>query len=713
MLRKDGYVLDIDDYIKIYDLISNVFQITLFFENLEDKTDFPLTTAIADQIQLPKSLMQEFERIFDQDKSVKPTASETLSSVYKLISSKERELDKQFASIISKYKKAGFLTETVESFKNSRRVLSVNAESKRKVKGIIHDESTTGKTVFIEPQEIVELNNALFELEIEKKKEIYKILKELSAFLKTFVEDFELWQKILVRFDLINAKQVFSQSYGGSKPAIADNSNLVARTMLHPLLYLHNTELGKGTVPSDISLNNEKHILVISGPNAGGKSICLKSLGLNQLMLQSGLLISVDERSTFPIFSKLMIDIGDQQSIEGDLSTYSSRLIHMKHFLNQADKKSLVLMDEFGSGSDPKMGGAIAEGVLDALVKKKCFGLITTHYSNIKNYAYRSDSIENGAMLFDKNELKPSYILKIGQPGSSFAFEIAHKIGLDKQVLNYAKHKAGKDSKTVDQLLIDLQQEKKELEIKLEKTKTEEKKLNNLMSSYESMKDELSIRRKRLKLETKQRELQESADTERELQKLIKEIKKEKSLEKAKKAVERVKKEKEENKEVINSLSKDVFKTEIERVKNLKVGQHVKLRSGDEIGTVIDFNEKTVRIEMGLLNLEVPRNEVFMADRPIEAKARSINTDTKINPQTIESKLDIRGYSRVDALDSIQEFLDNALMSSIPQLKILHGKGTGVLKRALWDKAKEYKDIKKIWHPEEEFGGQGVTFISF
>ena len=713
LLQKVDYVLEVDSYLKLYDYLKNVDALKQFFKSKEKQERLPLLYAIAEQIEYDPELLKAFEKIFSEEGKIKPTASPELKKIFSQISSKERELDQVFNSIISKFKKMGYLTDNLESYKNSRRVLSVTAESKRKVKGIIHDESATGKTVFIEPEASIELNNLLFDLEAQKRSEVYKILKALSSKLRPYVEDFDLWQKILIRYDVIRSKALFAKSYDGKRPLISEDAEMELIDIYHPLLKLHNDEQDKETIASSLKLDEKQRILVISGPNAGGKSICLKSVGLNQMMLQSGMLIPVNENSKFMLFNKIMIDIGDQQSLEGDLSTYSSKLIHMKHFAENAKSKSLVLMDEFGSGSDPKMGGAIAEAVLDKLVQKRCYGVITTHYSNIKHYAYRSPSILNGAMLFDKEQLAPTYILKVGKPGSSFAFEIANKIGLPEDLLNYAKNKAGKDSKTVDQLLIDLQEEKKQLNAQLEIQKAEQSRLEKLIQNYEQMREDLSIRRKKLKLESKQKSIQELSDGEKELQRLIKEIRKEKDLEKAKERIKAIKDEKADSIEEVNSLSEDVYKVEIEKVKDLKIGQYVKLRNGTQAGKVVDITNKTVKLEMGMIQMEVPKSDILMAEQPIERRAKGITTDTKVNPYTIETKLDIRGYSKSEAEASIQEFLDNALMSSKSQLKILHGKGSGVLRKALWSKAKEYKDIKKIWHPEEEFGGQGVTFIAF
>lgn len=713
LLRTIDYVLEIEQYVKLSVHIKAIYEIVLFFKEKEKKEQFPLLFKIAEQIEIEESLIERFDKIFSEDGKIKPTASPELKKVFSSITSKERELEQVFKSVISKYKKEGMLSDSIESFKNARRVLSVNAENKRKVKGIIHDESGTGKTVFIEPEEVMDINNDLFELEARKRQEVYRILKALSNDLRPYLDDFLLWQKIIVRYDVIRSKALFANVYEGVRPNISEDDSFYLKKAFHPLLLLLNTEQKRNTIPFDLKLDFNKRILVISGPNAGGKSVTLKALGLNQLMLQSGILVPTDHDSTFKVFSKIMIDIGDQQSLEGDLSTYSSRLIHMKNFTEKSNKNSLVLMDEFGSGSDPKMGGAIAEGVLDKLVKKKCFALITTHYSNIKNYAYKSKNIINGAMLFDKEALKPTYKLKVGQPGSSFAFEIANKIGLGPEILNYAKHKAGKDSETIDRLLIDLQEEKKVLDEQLLKSFDEQHRLNKLIKNYEQMKDDLDIRRKKLKLEAREKSYLKISDTEKEMHKILKELKQTKNIDKAKNAIQKVKASKSSTKDEIKSLSNDVFKKQIEEVKTLEVGQFVKLRSGGEPGKVIAFDDKKVKLEMGILQMEVPRSELILSNEPIETRGRSILTDTVYNPAALESKLDIRGYSKQEAIDAVQEFLDNSLLTSATQLKILHGKGGGVLRKVLWSKAKEYKDITKIWHPKEEFGGTGVTYISF
>lgn len=713
LLAKIDYVLDVEQYISIYVHMRMIREIELFFEPAERKAELPLLYLISNQITIDPQILDSFQAVFSDDGKIRMDASPDLERIFKLIISKERELNKAFARSIEKYRKLGYLTDNLESVKNSRRVLSVNAENKRKIKGVIHDESSTGKTVFIEPEEILEINNELFELEADKRQEIYRILKALSAQLRPYIDDFALWQKILVRYDVIRAKALFAISYEGRRPKISDKSELHYKSAYHPLLYLMNKEQEKATVPFDLELDSRKRMLVISGPNAGGKSVTLKTVGLMQLMLQAGLFIPVEEDSSFMIFQNLMIDIGDQQSLEGDLSTYSSRLIHMKKFVESANRRSMILIDEFGSGSDPKMGGAIAEAVLHALVGKKCFSVITTHYSNIKNYAYKSANILNGAMLFDKKALKPTYKLKLGQPGSSFAFELARQIGLQEEILNYARKKTGKASETIDKLLIDLQSEKKQLDDALEATEAEKGRLNRLIETYERMKDDLEIRRKKLKKEAREKSYLNLSDSEREIQKLIREARKTKQEEELRALSSKLKSMKEEARDEIKDLSNTIFREEAEKVKDLKRGDYVKLKSGGDPGRVIDFDDKKVKLEMGMLQVEVPRSEIINSKAPINARKSSVVTKTVHNPHALESKLDIRGYSKAEAEATVQEFLDNALLGSSSLLKILHGKGTGVLKKLVWAKAKEYKDITKIWHPEEEFGGAGVSFIKF
>jgi len=713
LLKKDGYVLEVEAIFRIQRIIALAEGIINHFTN-EYKKKYPVLYVIADQIVIDKSLNKLIDNIFDAEGNIKPNASPALAKIYKEIRSKEREASRIFADRLKQLKQAGLLTDNAESVKNGRRVLSVASEHKRRIKGMILDESASGKTVFIEPDEVIFINNYLFELELQKKQEIYRILKDLCHELRPFAEVFELWEKIIIRLDLIRAKAKFAISYDGKKPKLNEDQKLYLKKAYHPLLLLKNKSLELKTVPFTVELNTDNRILVISGPNAGGKSITMKSVGLLQTMLQSGLLIPVDSDSTVCIFKRMFADIGDQQSLEDDLSTYSSRLNIMKYMMEKADNNTLVLIDEFGSGTDPKIGGAIAEAILDRLNKKKVFGVITTHYSNLKVYSYNAKGILNGAMLFDHVNHQPTYQLQIGNPGSSFAFEIAERIGLHNKILAYAKNKAGKDSKAIDDLLIDLVREKEELETKLTKLVSKEDRLKKLIATYESMNKDLDFRRRKIKLEAKEKELFSTSESDREIQKLIKELRETQNLEKAKELSKTVRDKKSSLSSQIHPLRETLQVKSNFDVNQLRKGDFVKLKTGGQIAEIISIKKKKVELMMGMMKMLVPLNELLPANEPIHLRARkSIKTDLVHKQGATETDLDIMGYNYEDALAFVQEFLDNALIGNLSRVKIVHGVGSGVLSKMVKKKLREYKDVKKIWHPEDDMGGRGVTYVDF
>lgn len=352
------------------------------------------------------------------------------------------------------------MVDTLESLRNGRRVLTVAVEHKRKIPGIIHDESATGKTVYIEPEKVISINHEVYNLYAERRHEIYKILRALCAFIRPYADALLVVQHTLVKLDTIRAKAKFAYRFNAKKPYLNSKSAFGLKTAFNPVLVVKNEATSSPVIPFDLELFGNNRILVLSGPNAGGKSVALKSVGLLQLMLQSGMLVTADENSKMGIFTKIFVDIGDQQSLEDDLSTYSSHLRNMRITTEEADPHTLILIDEFGSGTDPKIGGAIAEAILNDLNHKKVFGVITTHYSNLKYFAFKAHGLVNGSMEFDKNHLIPTFRMHIGKPGSSFAFEIAEKTGLDARIVSYAQHKTGKNEKAIDEMLITLMSEK-------------------------------------------------------------------------------------------------------------------------------------------------------------------------------------------------------------------------------------------------------------
>lgn len=717
MLEVEGYVLPIEGLQKI-NLTLCILRDILKFFNAERQEAYPQLYRIIQTITFDGELITAIEKIIDEEGNIKPDASEELLRIYTRTQSKKRELEKQFRFLINQYRKNGWLTDNVESFRNGRRVLSVPSEHKRRIRGIIHDESTTGKTAFIEPEGVIDINNDIFDLETQYKREIYRLLKELSATLRPYIHFFHEYQRLLVRFDLIQGKGRLAMKMKADMPKIHGRPNLGVMKGYHPLLLLKNQAISKKTIPFTLSLIGKNRLLVLSGPNAGGKSITMKSVGLLQLMLQAGMLLPVDPESEMGIFKKIFADIGDQQSLEDDLSTYSSRLANARSFLEKADDKTLILIDEFGSGTDPKIGGAIAEAVLRELNFKEVHGVITTHYSNLKIFAFKTRGIVNGCMLFDNNNLSPTYELKVGRPGSSYAFEIAQKSGLPGKVLKYARHKIGKNEKAVDELLVDLQREKKELEDQLETLTNKQSSLERLIRSYDQMSRDLDYRKKKLKLETKEQELQQVAQNNKEIQRVIREIREKQNLEKAKKIAAEAKEERKQIAEEVNDLREKIYyqpeikPTAVEE-KPIQVGDFVKLRTGGATGKVESMDKKKAVVWVGDLKMTIKLRDLQLAKEPLEIRStKSIHTGQISNASGFQSKIDIRGMRMEEAMKMVEDFVDRALIANSSNLRIVHGKGNGVLRKVVRQKLREYYNVEmNIRHPEAELGGDGVTLI--
>lgn len=713
MLEVEGYVLPEEGLQNINIQLRNIRDIFHFFYTSR-RESFPTLYAIVRKASFEDGLIEAIERVIDEEGNIRADASPELLKIRKQITSRQKELDRQFRIIINEYRTKGWLTDNVESFRNGRRVLSVPSEHKRKIRGIIHDESTTGKTAFIEPEAIIEINNDIFDLETDERREIYRILKELSAQLRPYVPQMRLYQDILVRYDVIQAKARLAMQMDAYQPKLVDKPHFGILKGRHPLLYLKNKKLGRVTVPFDFQLYGGNRILMLSGPNAGGKSITLKSVGLIQLMLQSGLLVPVMDGSEMGVFHHVFADIGDQQSIEDDLSTYSSRLENMRNFLEKANRETLVLIDEFGSGTDPKIGGAIAEAILKELNEKKAFGVITTHYSNLKIFSFKAKGIVNGSMYFDKESLSPTYELQVGRPGSSYAFEIAQKSGLSKKVLDYAKHRTGKNEKAVDQLLVDLQQEKQELEEQLRLMKEQQDKLDKLIKNYEQLHRELEFRRKKIKLEAKEQALQQAARDNREFEKVIREIKEEQNLEKAKEIAVHVKEERQKLAEEISGLREAIYyqpPKPSEKEQEIKAGDYVKLRTGGATGLVESIGRNKAVVQIGEMRMSIHLRDLQHAKAPLEVQgAKGVQADMDALGG-FQSKIDIRGMRYDEALKVVEDFMDQALLSNTLHLRIVHGKGNGVLRNAVRKKLREYNINMDITHPEPELGGDGVTLV--
>jgi DNA mismatch repair protein MutS2 len=716
LLQIEDYVLSIEAVQRVA-VILNILKKIFDFFSKERKETYPNLFSIIAFTEFDKTLIKEIDRVIDEEGKVKPDASPELLAIRRKLNGKQKELDRQFRTLITLYRQKGWLADTVESFRNGRRVLTVPSEHKRKIRGIIHDESATGKTVFLEPEGVIDINNDIFDLEQEEKREIYKILKALSAAIRPHAHHLLTYRELLAAFDVIQSKAKLAVSMNGNMPKLKDKPHFGFIHAFHPLLFLKNNAQGRKTIPFDLTLHGGNRILVLSGPNAGGKSITMKTVGLQQLMLQAGILIPVYPDAEIGIFDKLFADIGDQQSLEDDLSTYSSRLNNMKTFLDHADDKTLVLIDEFGSGTDPKMGGAIAESILRELNQRKVFSVITTHYSNLKMVAFKTKGIVNGSMTFDQETLSPTYEMKVGRPGSSYAFEIAEKSGLSKEILNFAKHKSGKNEKAVDELLVDLQKEKKELEEKLGNLSEKEKNLQRLIKNYDNLHRDLEFKRKKFKLASKEQSLQQSAQENKEMERLIREIKEEKNLEKAKELATKVRQERKRLNEDVTGLKRDIYFKNVNDVdvkKPIAVGDFVKLRTGGASGKVESIAKGKAIVLMGLMKMTAKVSDLIHANEPIEIRStKSVQTDMIGTSAKFESKVDLRGLRKDEALKILEDFVDKALISSVNQVQIVHGKGDGILRKAVKNKLKEYKGVFDIRHPEANSGGDGVTIVEF
>ncbi len=709
MLSKEGFILDPEAILRIQKILLISLDLRVFFMG-DHIAEIEGIKGFAQRFIEGDHLIKAIDRVYDREGLLRPDASPELLKISKNINAKNRELDKAFTTIAASFKQKAMLSDSVESYRNGRRVLSVPAENKRKVRGIIHDESSTGKTAFIEPEQVIDINNQIFDLETEKKKEVYRILRQLCDELRPYIEDIVSDYHQLIEVDVILAKARLAKELDATLPNIVDQPLFAIKEGRHAYLYLKNSNENKKTVPFDLELNKPNKLLLLSGPNAGGKSVTMKAVALIHMMVQSGLLPTVEENSTIGVFDKILCDIGDQQSLDDDLSTYSSRLTNMVRFLEEANDKSLILIDEFGSGTDPKIGGAIAEAILKELNHKRVWGVITTHYSNLKFFAYKTKGIVNGGMLFDKENLGPSYQLKIGRPGSSFAFEIAEKTGLPKRILKYARFKTGKNEKAIDQLLTDLQSEKQVLDEKIQGLSNKEQNLERLTATYNQLQSELEYRRKRLKLDIKEQKVAAANKANQEIDAILKELKATESRESAQKVLKKHKLHKEEQQEEIKELKKEIFYRKDFDESDFEVGNWAKIRESGTTGKILEVRKKKVKLAVGSFTMTVDLVNLEPTATPMTTN-RSNHVSTQVKKiQNFSPKIDIRGYTKSDGIAFVQELVEQAMIRNVDMLTILHGKGSGALRNAVHKKLKEY-NVEKVWHPQDDFGGEGVTYV--
>lgn len=617
LLSVPGAVLNGEELQQVRRLAESAEKIFRWFD-AERKTAHPALAMVIRDTYYEKQVAEMINEVLDEDGQVKDNASVELKSIRQNLYKKRNELRRLFDKIVSRLNKQGYLAEIEESFMNGRRVLAIVAEQKRTVKGILHGESDSRKTAFVEPEETIGLNNEVYELESSERKEVYRILKELTENLSVYASLLEGWHGVIGEYDFIRAKAQFAIAIKGEYPIVEDKAGLRLVDAVHPLLYLNNQRLKKPTIPVSIGLDEQQRILVISGPNAGGKTVTMKTIGLLQMMVQSGLLVPAHASSVFGIFKQLMIHIGDTQSIEFELSTYSSQLLHMKHFMENANGRTLFLIDELGSGSDPNLGGAFAEIILEELVKKHAIGVVTTHYLNLKLMAGKTAGIINGAMAYDEQNLQPQYKLLIGKPGSSYTFSIAERIGLDKGLINRARQLVDEDHFRLDKLLNRAEQDIREIEKR-------EKELQQSVKENEKLKKEMQEliqkekHRQQVELLQEQNRISEERivylkDMERKLKQLMIEWRKEENKNKVLKQMEALLFRKNEKK-VAGKMQQKLDARFNEIGGDVKVGDTVKMKKNHQVGEVMELRGKRAVVKIGLLPMQVDIKDLVVVEK--------------------------------------------------------------------------------------------------
>ncbi|MCB2195129.1 MAG: Smr/MutS family protein [Bacteroidetes bacterium] len=734
---------------ELYDLkrsLETIKAILRFFKNKSEDHKYPYLQRLATNVKLYPFVFERIDAIINKQGEIKDNASPELNSIRSDIRSKENSVSRRLQSILKEAQKNGIVDKDISlSIRDGRATIPVDASNKRKIKGLILDESATGKTAYIEPSEIVELNNDIKELYYAERREIVKILTQFADDIRPYVDDLILAYEYMGTIDFIRSKALLANKINGVKPIFNNKPMLIWKRAVHPLLYLSFREESRSVIPLDIELNNHnQRILLISGPNAGGKSVCLQTVGLLQYMFQCGLLVPMNENSEIGLFQNLFINIGDDQSIENDLSTYSSHLLNMKNFIKSANNKTLVLIDEFGSGTEPMLGGAIAEAILDSLNQLKAFGVITTHYTSLKHFASSQQGIENGAMLFDTGKIEPLFKLSIGEPGSSFAFEIARKIGLPEEILKNATDKIGKDHIDFDKNLKDIIRDKRYWETKRESARKSEKKLQDQIERYTSELETIDKSRKEILNKAKEEAESLLADVNKRIENTIREIKeskaeKERTL-KARKNLSDFKEnlqnidpeeeariqrkiEKLKNREKQGKKKQKVESKEKEAKKeqyNIEIGDKVKLFGQDTVGEVLDVNGKSIMVAFGNMittldekKLEKISEKEYKKRTKSSSQGQSSFTDFGERKLKFKPEIDVRGKRAEEALQLVKDFVDEAIVINMGTVKILHGKGDGIL-RQLIRQYLETVDVVRSYHDESvQFGGSGITIVEF
>ena len=716
-IQIDGTCLNVEDLFALKPSL-NVVDAILRYGHSESADATPRLKSLIEDIFIESSVFTEVNRLVDDKGEIPDNASTELLEIRQSIRRKQGGIEKRIRQIMGDAKTAGWVDPKAElTVRDGRLVIPVKAGDKRAIRGFIHDESATGQTVYIEPAEIFDTSNEIKELEYAERREIHRILLAFTRLLRPYLSELRKAWHLLGKLDFIRAKALLANDIGGVKPEIKDTPFINWQQARHPLLERKLKAQGKQVVPLDLKLDEHDRILVISGPNAGGKSVCLKTTGLLQYMLQCGLMPSMRVDSQCGLFENLFIDIGDEQSILDDLSTYSSHLINMKALLENADAKTLFLIDEFGTGTEPQLGGAIAEAILLELNKKQSFGMVTTHYANLKLLADNHEGIINGAMLFDTRFMQPMYIMMTGKPGSSFAFEIAKKIGFPRQILDDAANITGDQHLKFEKQLQQLEVDKKAIRKKEQDLRIADQLLSEVVDKYKGLLSELESKKKQYLREAaaEAQELIQKANSQ--IERTIKEIK-EAQAEKTK--TKEIRQNLEKTKEEIAQKAKEVAeqkkKEETEVV--LKVGDTVCIDDMQVVGEILSITDTDATILFDSIRLRTSPDKLRKVSRAEARKTqrnwqKGIASDLSEKAEHFDLTLDVRGHRAEEALDIVDKYLDEAKLLSIKEVSILHGKGNGILRKLIREKLSHMHEVERFCDASLETGGTGITRVYF
>ena len=764
-LENSSSAIDLISLRKLRTMLDTLRKVTGFFEGVKDGV-YPNLKRMSIHVMAFPEVQRRIDTIVDRYGDVKDTASDILYDIRRSLREKEGAISRRMSAILKKAQEEGIVdSDAGVSVRDGKMLIPVSAANKKKIAGFIYDESATGKTAFIEPAEVVELDNQIKELKFSEQREILRILLEFTEFLRPYIPDLLSGARYLGEIDFIMAKAQVALDFIAGMPVISDNGELNLRKARHPLLERALRKEKKEIVPLTASLSPAKHILLISGPNAGGKSVCLKTVGLLQYMFQWGMLIPTSEASELPVFERIMVSIGDDQSIDNDLSTYSSFLADMRTMLEKADSRTLVLIDEFGSGTEPAAGGAIAEAILSEFDKRGVYGVITTHYTNLKLYASADTGVMNGAMMFDVKNIAPMFKLEMGLPGNSFAFELARKMGMPEEVIKDAEARAGEEFVGIERNLRKIARNRKALDEKLERIRHTDKTLENITEKYQKELQQIrqtkkeildqakkeaeeiiksanrqventirTIKESQAEKETTQearKELsgfmsllaakkeQQQKDKEDYIERKIKQLDARKERQKQRKAQKADEREAELAREqAAEQLRQDAF-----RNAPLKVGEKVRVKENGMVGEVVKVSAKAVVVVIGNISSKMPldkveritSNEYKSAVKETSRTVSAVKVDSSISERKLQFKteIDLRGARLNDALEQVTRYVDDAIMLGISSVRIIHGKGTGVLRDEIQKLLRTMPGVASAKDEHIQFGGSGVTIVTF